>query len=78
MKTVIALMVLGLTGCGTVDSIKNSEGTDYILVSQEKIGGIYGLFKGDATACKLTKHGITGLEYTIEFKNGECVVSAVK
>jgi hypothetical protein len=78
MKLILALAVLSLAACGTTDSIKNSKDTDYVIVSQSKAGGMYGLFTGKGSACKLTKHGVTGLSYTIEFKNGECVVSAAK
>jgi outer membrane lipoprotein SlyB len=79
MKLISALiMVLSLTACGTTDSIRNSGDTDYIIISQSKIGGIYGLISGKGSTCKLSKHGVTGLEYTIEFNNGECIVSAAK
>lgn len=71
-------LVFLLAGCGTIDSIKNSHNTDFVLVSQSQAGGIVKLVKGQVTTCKLSKHGVTGLDYVLSFDNGKCVVEAQK
>lgn len=78
MKTVILAMFLALTGCGTIDSIKNSKDTDFVVVSQSRAGGVVRWIQGESTVCKLSKHGVTGLNYQITFNNGDCLVEAVK
>jgi hypothetical protein len=78
MRFVIALLALSLTACGFTDSIKNSEDTDYVIASQSKAGGMYGLFRGSGTICKLSKHNVPTLDYTIEFNKGECAISVAK
>ena len=78
MMAVLIFAVLGLTGCGTVDSIKNSDKTDFVLISHSAAGGAYKLIRGQTAACKLSMHGITGLSYEITVKTGECTVQAVK
>ncbi|HXK56873.1 MAG TPA: hypothetical protein PLZ16_09520 [Gammaproteobacteria bacterium] len=78
MKLLLIFALLTMTGCGTVDSIKNSDKTDFVLVSHSQAGGAYKLIRGQTAACKLSMHGITGLNYQITVKDGECVVEAVK
>lgn len=79
MKLLILISTLiVLTGCGTVDSFKNSQDTDFVIVSQTQAGGVYKMIRGATSACKLSKHGVQALGYTITFRNGECVVSATK
>tara|TARA_R110000803_G_C11921429_1_gene314380 strand:+ start:802 stop:1035 length:234 start_codon:yes stop_codon:yes gene_type:complete len=73
---VVGLLFLG--GCGTVDSFKNSGDTDYVTLSHTKAGGMYQFLTGSAEACKLTKHGVTGLEYTLELSEEGCQISAAK
>ncbi|MCB1689606.1 MAG: hypothetical protein KDI33_14020 [Halioglobus sp.] len=70
--------ILAIAGCGTVDSIKNSDKTDFVLISHSAAGGAYKLIRGQTAACKLSMHGITGLSYEITVKTGECTVQAVK
>ena len=53
--------ILAIAGCGTVDSIKNSDKTDFVLISHSAAGGAYKLIRGQTAACKLSMHGITGL-----------------
>ncbi len=79
MKMLILISsLIVLSACGSVSSYKNSDDTDFVLISQAKAGGVYKLLSGDVRTCKLTDHGVTGLNYSIEFRNGECVVSVQK
>ncbi len=78
MKLAVILLLTLLYGCGSIDGFKNSQDTDYVLLSYSKAGGMYKLITGETEACKLTKHGVSGLEYTLEPSSGECSVSASK
>ena len=78
MKQLLIIGLLALTGCGTVDSFTNPQDTDYVTLSHAKAGGMYQWITGQTEACKLSKHGVTGLKYTIELKDGECSISALK
>ena len=78
MKWSIVPLVLILGGCGTVDSFKNSGDTDYVTLSHSKAGGMYKFITGETEACKITKHGVTGLEYNIELTEEGCSISAAK
>lgn len=77
MIKVVAMCLL-LTGCGTIGSISNPEDTDFVVVSQSEAGGVVKMIKGSTSVCKLSKHGVTGLNYKIQFENGECKVEASK
>lgn len=77
-KLIALLLVATLSGCGTIDSIKNSQDTDYVTLSYSEAGGMYQWFTGNTSACKLSKHGVTGLKYTLTFKDGKCQVTALK
>jgi hypothetical protein len=74
----VLILVLFLSGCGTLDSVVNSEDTDYVTLSHTKAGGMYQFLTGETEACKLSKHGVTGLEYTLELSEEGCVISAAK
>lgn len=76
MKAV--LLTIFLTGCGTIGTISNPEDTDFVVISQSEAGGVYRLISGETVVCKLSKHGVTGLNYNIVFEDGKCKVEVVK
>ena len=61
-----------------MDSIRNSEDTDFVVVSQSEVGGIVRMFKGKGSTCKVSKHGVTGAKYRIMFYNGQCQIEVIK
>ena len=71
-------LISSLAACGSVASLKNSDQTDFVILSQSEAGLIYKLFSGSVQACKLSKHGVTGLDYEIELDGGKCRATARK
>lgn len=74
----IATALALLAGCGVVDSVKNSDATDYVVATSSQAGGAYRALRGGLQVCKLTKHGVTGLNYTVILSDGKCEVRAEK
>ncbi len=75
---VVAAAVSLLAGCGVVDSVKNSEATDYVMVTSSQAGGAYRVLRGDLQLCKLTKHGVSGFGYSLILSDGRCEVRVKK
>lgn len=77
-QTLTVLLCALLCACGTTSTLRGEQQTDYVVVSHSQASGIWQLINGSTTACKLTTHGVTGLDYTIEFDGETCQVSAAK
>lgn len=78
MKWLLLLSVVLVTGCGTTASIRSPDDTDFVMVSSSQAGGVWRMIRGQTTVCKMTKHGVTGLQYEIESNDGSCKVTAIK
>lgn len=78
MRLLLVICLALVTGCGTTASIRSPEDTDFVMVSSSQAGGVWRMIRGQTTVCKMTKHGVTGLQYEIESNDGSCKVTAIK
>lgn len=70
MKTLFLLLIVLISGCGTV-----GKKGDYVMVSQGNGGGAYSFFTGKVDYCKATVVGDpAGLEVTYSDKTKKCIV----
>ena len=49
--------LLLLTGCGTFNQLIDGTPAESILISEGKVGGMYGLFTGEIDQCHVVKYG---------------------
>jgi len=79
MKYILStLMVLMLTNCGFIDTVKTDSPTTYTIASCSHASGIIKLFKGESSVAKISRHGgDTESEYSVTLSNKDCNIEAV-
>lgn len=62
MRTLLILMTLGLSACGTTQATMTPD-TGYLMISKGKASAL-GSVVGGADYCKVVKHNLDGIEFT--------------
>ena len=64
----------GITGCGSVNMLRNGDNADFAVVSEGQAGGAYAVFAGEGNVCKVTEFG--NLErWEVTYKGTHCEAS---
>lgn len=54
---IVLLTALSLSGCGTYQMMTGDEPVNFAVVSEGKLGGLYGAVTGEGNSCKVTTYG---------------------
>ncbi|BFM20511.1 hypothetical protein [Gilvimarinus japonicus] len=66
----------GITGCGSVNMLRNGDNADFAVVSEGEAGGAYAVFAGEGSVCKVTEFGdLSRWQVTYKGKNCEAALN---
>jgi len=67
---------VSITGCGSVNMLRNGDNADFAVVSEGEAGGAYAVFAGEGSACKVTEFGdLSRWEVTYKGKSCEATLN---
>ncbi|WP_461521600.1 hypothetical protein [Porticoccus sp.] len=68
---IVLLTALALSGCGTYKMMTSDEPISFAIVSEGKIGGLYGAITGEGGSCKVTVFGDVS-DWQVYYKGESC------
>lgn len=67
----LACLAVALSGCGTYKMMTSDDPISFAIVSEGKIGGLYGAISGEGGSCKVTVFGDVS-DWQVYYKGESC------
>lgn len=67
----MTLLAVALSGCGTYQMMTSDDPISFAVVSEGKIGGLYGAISGEGGSCKVTVFGDVS-DWQVYYKGESC------